>query len=51
MTNKKFVGAHTSAAGGVFNAVKNAEAIGAKAFALFTKNQKRWDANRSRRLR
>jgi deoxyribonuclease IV len=44
MTNKKFVGAHTSAAGGVFNAVKNAEAIGAKAFALFTKNQKRWDA-------
>lgn len=40
----KFVGAHTSAAGGVFNAVKNAEAIGAKAFALFTKNQKRWEA-------
>lgn len=44
MKNRKFVGAHTSAAGGVFNAVKNAEAIGAKAFALFTKNQKRWDA-------
>lgn len=42
--NTKFVGAHTSASGGVFNAVKNAEAIGAKAFALFTKNQKRWDA-------
>ena len=40
----KFVGAHTSAAGGVFNAVKNAESIGAKAFALFTKNQKRWEA-------
>ena len=40
----KFVGAHTSAAGVVFNAVKNAEAIGAKAFALFTKNQKRWEA-------
>jgi deoxyribonuclease-4 len=40
----KYVGAHTSASGGVFNAVKNAEAIGAKAFALFTKNQKRWDA-------
>ncbi len=40
----KFVGAHVSASGGVFNAVKNAEAIGAKAFALFTKNQKRWDA-------
>ncbi len=42
--NNKFVGAHTSASGGVFNAIKNAEAIGAKAFALFTKNQKRWDA-------
>ena len=40
----KFVGAHTSAAGGVFNAVKNAEAIGAKAFALFTKNQRQWKA-------
>ena len=41
--NTKFVGAHCSASGGVFNAVKNAEDIGAKAFALFTKNQKRWD--------
>lgn len=40
----KFVGAHTSVSGGVFNAIKHAEEIGAKAFALFTKNQKRWDA-------
>ena len=40
----KFVGAHVSASGGVFNAPKNAQEIGAKAFALFTKNQKRWDA-------
>ena len=40
----KFVGAHVSAGGGVFNAVKNAEAIGAKAFALFTKNQRQWVA-------
>ena len=40
----KYVGAHTSASGGVTNAVLNAEKIGAKAFALFTKNQKRWDA-------
>ena len=40
----KFVGAHTSASGGVFNAVYEAQDIGAKAFALFTKNQKRWDA-------
>jgi len=42
--SKKFVGAHTSASGGVFNAVTNAEAIGAKAFALFTKNQRQWVA-------
>ncbi len=44
MAHTKFVGAHTSASGGVFNAVKNAQELGAKAFALFTKNQKRWDA-------
>ena len=42
--SNKFVGAHTSAAGGVFNAIKNAEAIGAQAFALFTKNQRQWKA-------
>lgn len=40
----KFVGAHVSASGGVYNAPKNAQSIGAKAFALFTKNQRRWDA-------
>ncbi|MDD3475501.1 MAG: deoxyribonuclease IV [Sulfurimonas sp.] len=40
----KFVGAHVSASGGVFNAVENAVAIGAKAFALFTKNQRQWVA-------
>jgi len=40
----KYVGAHVSAAGGVFNSPVNAEAIGATAFALFTKNQKRWSA-------
>jgi len=42
--SNKFVGAHCSASGGVFNAVKNAQEIDAKAFALFTKNQKRWEA-------
>jgi len=42
--SKKFVGAHCSASGGVFNAVANAQAIGAKAFALFTKNQRQWVA-------
>jgi len=40
----KYIGAHVSAAGGVEQAVDNAVAIGATAFALFTKNQKRWSA-------
>ena len=40
----KYVGAHVSASGGVENAVKNAVEIGAKAFALFTKNQRQWAA-------
>lgn len=39
----KFIGAHVSASGGVFNAPINATKIGAKAFALFTKNQRQWD--------
>ena len=40
----KFVGAHVSASGGVDNAPLNAMDIGAKAFALFTKNQRQWVA-------
>ncbi len=40
----KFVGAHVSTTGGVFNAPLNAMKIGAKAFALFTKNQRQWVA-------
>ena len=40
----KRVGAHVSAAGGVENAPLNARAIGARAFALFTKNQRQWVA-------
>ncbi|MFP3873960.1 MAG: deoxyribonuclease IV [Thiohalophilus sp.] len=40
----KYIGAHVSAAGGVQNAPLNAQAIGAKAFALFTKNQRQWQA-------
>ncbi len=40
----KYVGAHVSASGGVYNAVDNALAIGAKAFALFVKNQRQWSA-------
>ncbi len=42
--SNKYVGAHTSAAGGVFNAPINAKKIGAQAFALFTKNQRQWTA-------
>ena len=40
----KTIGAHVSASGGVQNAPLNAQAIGANAFALFTKNQKQWTA-------
>ncbi|GHU99180.1 putative endonuclease 4 [Bacteroidia bacterium] len=40
----KYFGAHVSAAGGVENAPLNAHAIGAGAFALFTKNQRQWRA-------
>ena len=39
----KCVGAHVRASGGVFNAPMNATKIGAKAFALFTKNQRQWE--------
>ena len=38
----KYFGAHVSASGGVENAPANAHAIGAGAFALFTKNQRQW---------
>ncbi len=38
----KRVGAHVSIAGGVENAPLQASKIGAKAFALFTKNQRQW---------
>jgi deoxyribonuclease IV len=40
----KYVGAHVSAAGGPEKAPLNACQIGAKAFALFTKNQRQWKA-------
>ncbi len=40
----KFAGAHVSIAGGVENAPLNAAAIGATAFAMFTKNQRQWNA-------
>jgi len=40
----KYFGAHVSISGGVENAPHNAAAIGASAFALFTKNQRQWRA-------
>ena len=40
----KRIGAHVSAAGGVENAPLNAAEIGATAFAMFTKNQRQWQA-------
>jgi len=44
MKSNKFVGAHVSSSGGVFNAPLNAMKIEAKAFAFFTKNQRQWKA-------
>lgn len=41
----KYIGAHISALGGVENAPVNAHEIGAKAFALFTKNQRQWKSS------
>lgn len=40
----KFLGVHVSTGGGVDNASLKAMAIGAKTFALFTKNQRQWVA-------
>lgn len=40
----KYIGAHVSAVGGVANVPARANEIGAKAFALFTKNQRQWKA-------
>ena len=40
----KRIGAHVSASGGGSNAPLNAAKIGADAFAMFVKNQRRWDA-------
>ncbi len=38
----KYIGAHVSTEGGVENAPQRASEIGAKAFALFTRNASRW---------
>ena len=41
---KILVGAHTSIAGGVFNAIYEANRIGANTFQIFTANQRQWRA-------
>ncbi|KEZ44457.1 hypothetical protein SAPIO_CDS3463 [Scedosporium apiospermum] len=38
-----YIGAHVSAAGGVQNSIQNALHIGANAFALFLKSQRKWN--------
>ncbi|KAJ5214928.1 DNA-(apurinic or apyrimidinic site) lyase 1 [Penicillium chermesinum] len=40
---RMFVGAHVSAAKGVFNSIHNSEHIGGNAIALFLKSQRKWD--------
>ncbi|MCQ2396660.1 MAG: deoxyribonuclease IV [Lentisphaeria bacterium] len=40
----KYIGPHLSIAGGVFNAPDRAVACGANGFAIFTKNQRQWQA-------
>lgn len=40
----KYIGAHVSIRGGVENAPANAKKIGARAFAMFTRNQRRWSS-------
>jgi deoxyribonuclease-4 len=42
--NEKYIGAHVSTSGGVENAVKQASLIGAGGFAIFTRNQRRWNS-------
>ncbi|KAK7450629.1 DNA-(apurinic or apyrimidinic site) lyase [Stygiomarasmius scandens] len=44
VSSKWKVGAHVSAAGGVENSVLNAARIGAPAFALFLKSQRKWES-------
>jgi deoxyribonuclease-4 len=46
MTEKIWIGAHTSAAGGSFNALYEGREIGASAIQLFTSNQKQWLSRR-----
>ena len=40
----KYIGAHVSAAGGIELTIERAVSLGANALALFTKNQRQWQA-------
>ncbi len=46
MTKQIWLGAHTSAAGGSFNALYEGREIGASAIQLFTSNQKQWQGRK-----
>ena len=41
---KKYIGAHVSTSGGVENALLHANQIDAAGFAIFTRNQRRWES-------
>ncbi|MDC7228129.1 MAG: deoxyribonuclease IV [Spirochaetales bacterium] len=43
--NDKYVGAHVTTAGGVENSLLHADHIKAAGFALFTRNQRRWESH------
>jgi len=45
MTQKIWIGAHTSAAGGVHNALYEGKEIGATTIQLFTSNQRQWNSH------
>lgn len=45
MTQPIWIGAHTSAAGGVHRAVEEGQAIGATTIQLFTSNQRQWHSH------
>ncbi len=42
--SRNYIGAHVSTYGGVENAPLHAQRIGAEGFALFTRNQRRWES-------
>jgi deoxyribonuclease IV len=44
MTKQLLIGAHTSIAGGLFNALYEGKKIGATAIQIFTANQRRWSS-------